>query len=207
MTIEHSAIVSANCHEPKHISDATTGDAGKVITPDSTTSGTSILRLLKLEELDFTTVPHINLNIIANTTPVAVTAAVDGTLHTSSDYSAITQFTEDTGYAKVGFTFNAGTGQITVPETGVYRMSLWLSITSDAVNSVVGLRFGVGGNYFPVASPVLKVEVVAASEIQSLSAMGEYSMTASDVLTIGLACSKTANITVHEAGLVLRRIA
>ena len=36
MPTEHSTIPSAQCHEPKHISGATTADAGKVITPSLT---------------------------------------------------------------------------------------------------------------------------------------------------------------------------
>lgn len=46
MAIEHSTITSANCHEPKHITSATTADTGKVITPSDTVNGTSELRLL-----------------------------------------------------------------------------------------------------------------------------------------------------------------
>lgn len=44
--MEHVNIPSANCHEPKHISDASTGDAGKVITPSASTPGVSVLRFL-----------------------------------------------------------------------------------------------------------------------------------------------------------------
>lgn len=46
MTILHDQIPSALCHEPKHISDATTSEAGKVITPSSSTPGVSVLRHL-----------------------------------------------------------------------------------------------------------------------------------------------------------------
>lgn len=51
MAIQHSQIQSADCHEPKHITVATTSDAGKVITPSATTSGTSVLRQLASAEL------------------------------------------------------------------------------------------------------------------------------------------------------------
>lgn len=52
MTILHNAIQSADCHEPKHITDAVTGDAGKVITPSGVTAGTSVLRQLTVSEID-----------------------------------------------------------------------------------------------------------------------------------------------------------
>lgn len=51
MATQHSAILSADCHEPKHITNATTADAGKVITPSSATNGISVLRKIASTEL------------------------------------------------------------------------------------------------------------------------------------------------------------
>ena len=51
MAIQHSQIQSEDCHEPKHITNAVVGDAGKVITPSGTTAGTSELRRLASTEL------------------------------------------------------------------------------------------------------------------------------------------------------------
>lgn len=50
--IQHSAIQSIDCHEPKGITTALVADAGKVITPSSTLAGTSVLRKLTLSEID-----------------------------------------------------------------------------------------------------------------------------------------------------------
>lgn len=49
--LEHTALNSSQVHEPKHITTATTSDTGKVITPDSGTSGISDLRYLHLDEI------------------------------------------------------------------------------------------------------------------------------------------------------------
>lgn len=49
--VDHVNLVSAACHEPRHISIATTADAGKVITPSDSVSGTSELRLLTAEDI------------------------------------------------------------------------------------------------------------------------------------------------------------
>ena len=49
--MEHANIPSEECHEPKHITNTTTSDAGKVITPSSSTDGTSVLRRLLANEL------------------------------------------------------------------------------------------------------------------------------------------------------------
>lgn len=43
---EHDSLLSAACHEPKHITDSVTGDNEKVITPSSSTSGTSSMEYL-----------------------------------------------------------------------------------------------------------------------------------------------------------------
>lgn len=51
MTILHSAIQSADCHEPKHITSASGSDAGKVLTPSAVSPGTSVLRLLDVSEI------------------------------------------------------------------------------------------------------------------------------------------------------------
>lgn len=52
MAIQHKDILSNNTHEPRHISSASTSDAGKVITPSSNTAGTSVLRSLEMEDID-----------------------------------------------------------------------------------------------------------------------------------------------------------
>lgn len=51
MSILHSAIQHADCHEPRHITTSATTDAGKVITPSSSVAGTSVLRQLAVAEL------------------------------------------------------------------------------------------------------------------------------------------------------------
>lgn len=52
MTIQHIALTSAQVHEPKHVTSATTADAGKVITPSDSAAGTSVLRRLTQSEVD-----------------------------------------------------------------------------------------------------------------------------------------------------------
>lgn len=49
--LEHTALNSSQVHEPKHITGATTSDAGKIITPDNVTNNISELRYLQLNEL------------------------------------------------------------------------------------------------------------------------------------------------------------
>lgn len=49
--LEHSTLTTSQVHEPKHITSASTGDTGKVITPSSTSGGTSELRYLVESEI------------------------------------------------------------------------------------------------------------------------------------------------------------
>lgn len=208
MPIEHNSILNAQCHEPKHISDATTGDAGKVITPDAITGGTSELRQLTHFEIDKSADPHINAYISNNVTTTSITIAADLTLHTSSDYTAITLWNEETAYPSVGIVLNPSLGQFTVPSTGIYKLEYWLSVSSDTVNTLVGLRTGIDGNYFTFANaPVARQLKKVAGEEQFLSYANEYSLSTNAILTIGIAADKNCVLNIHEAGLILRRIA
>jgi hypothetical protein len=49
--IQHTDLLSASVHEPKHITDGGTGDSGKVITNSSTVSGESEYRTLVASEI------------------------------------------------------------------------------------------------------------------------------------------------------------
>lgn len=51
MAVDHRFALSAEVHEPKHITNTNTADSGKVITPSSSTAGTSELRYLSLSDL------------------------------------------------------------------------------------------------------------------------------------------------------------
>jgi len=205
--VEHSTIASANCHEPKHISTASTSDTGKVITPSSTTSGESELRQLNLDDFDHSNCHHISIHIIANSSADAITIAGDTTLHTSADFNAITRFTEDTVNAKQGFSFNPSTGEITCNLDGTYKGDLWLAVSSDTNSTLIGVRYGVGGDYFAGgASPVVKGLSRNAGEISPLSGFGETILSDGDVITVGIAANKSCNLTIHEAAVVLRRV-
>jgi len=50
--LEHTALNSSQVHEPKHITNAGTADAGQVITPSSSTAGESTLRRLVESEVN-----------------------------------------------------------------------------------------------------------------------------------------------------------
>ncbi len=51
-SLQHSEMLSAQVHEPKHITSSDTSDSGKVVTPSSSVAGTSVLRRLGLQDLE-----------------------------------------------------------------------------------------------------------------------------------------------------------
>lgn len=50
--VQHSTLASADVHEPKYMTSATTADTGKVLTPSSTTNSVCELRNLLETEID-----------------------------------------------------------------------------------------------------------------------------------------------------------
>lgn len=78
---EHNTLTGSALHEPKNIDSATTADAGKVITPSSSTAGTSVLRRLDEDELANRTA-HLTLFFpdISTADSEYVVAPFDGTL-------------------------------------------------------------------------------------------------------------------------------
>jgi len=135
--VEHRTMVSADVHEPKHISDSTAADAGKVITPLS--GGSSELRNLTPAEVGIQQI-YGEAAIDANTTSFAMTAASDTTLYTESDYVALNSTRVPMAYGdhSNGVTFNTTTNGLTIPVTGFYRVSFWMNVVSDTNNTKLG---------------------------------------------------------------------
>ena len=57
---DHRGLISAEVHECIHITDATTADSGKVITPSSTTNAVSVIRQLTPTDLNYVTGQQTN---------------------------------------------------------------------------------------------------------------------------------------------------
>lgn len=71
---DHRTLASADVHEPKWITTATTADTGKVITPSSSTSGVSELRKLLMADLD-------SSSVVQNVTPIAASTVTQQTVN------------------------------------------------------------------------------------------------------------------------------
>lgn len=83
MPILHTAIQSADCHEPKHITSAVIADAGKVITPSSGTNGVSVLRKLTPADIEGYEVP-VDESTAQTLTNKRITPRVSNVLYAAS---------------------------------------------------------------------------------------------------------------------------
>lgn len=193
---EHSTIVHADTHEPKHITTSSTSDTGKIITPSGTSSGTSELRNLDRAELsDY--FEHYGQQIItANSTALSLTAATDSTLQSTSDYTQVTGIFDAVPHGhKNGVTQQ--TNQLTVVQDGIYRIELYANTSSDATSTVCGFRFAIDGVIGVSRQP--KHLMKTAGDINNAAAFGFISLSASEVVTLFIAADKTCNLTIEDA--------
>lgn len=192
--VDHRNMVSSEVHEPKHIADSSTADAGKVITPLS--GGTSELRYLTPTEVGVNNY-FLEWGVLENATATAVTAATDLTLYTSTDYIDINSVTLPGAVegSSNGITFDSTSYNIEIPATGTYRVSYWLNVESDTNNTEIGVRPRVNGS---ASGPVAKHDLSALGRTTNISASVLMDLTGGDTVGISLASDKTASIIVDD---------
>lgn len=187
--IQHKDIPDAQLHEPKGIASAT---VGQTYVADGAGGG-----VWKLEQA------YGEMQVLQNSTALAVTAATDSTLYTTSDYIKITGIWS----AGVVDGITYANDQLTVPVTGVYHLAGWANTTSSASNVLVGVKYAINGTVIPSnLAPTIRRKIGTGTDIGSISGIGLVSLTAGDVISLYLACDTTCNITVPDAGLSLHLV-
>lgn len=198
MAIEHDAISDTKRHEPKGISTATVGD---VYIADGAGSGT--WRAPVLSDISDYTENFGELSIQSNTTAIAVTAATDTTLSTPSDYIKVSGVWDATPHGNnTGITQN--TNDVSVADAGVYVVDFWTSLSSDVASSLVSFMTGVNGTVSAQRRPRLRL--VTNGQLYMLNFQTTLSLNATDVVSVHVACDKTANLTLADGLLRLNRI-
>lgn len=130
--------------------------------------------------------------ITENTTALSITAAVDPTLSTNSDYDQVLGiFNATPDGENNGITQQTNT--LTILTAGVYRIEVWASVMSSVNNTQVALKFGIDGVIGLGRRP--KVFLRNVGEVHSLTAFGYHHFDAGDVLSLWFASDKTADIT------------
>jgi len=187
-------LVSSEIHEPKHISNTTSADAGKVITPLS--GGESVLRNLTPEEVGVKFV-YGEAALDANTTSFAIPAATDATLYTTSDYVQLNAVREPGVYLDHanGVTFNSTTNGLTVPIDGDYRIAFWMNVVSDTNNTKLGVKAKENGDW---CNFTVKQDIVATGRVQNISGEIITDMVNGNEVTLWMASDKTADITIQD---------
>jgi len=194
--IQHRDMVSADVHEPKHISDSTSADAGKVITPS--TGGLSELRYLTPSEVGVNFI-YGEAALDANTATTAVSAATDASLYTTSDY---VQLNSNAGRLPGVYldhanavTFNSTTNGLIIPVSGDYRVYFWMNIKSDTNNSKIGIKAKENGSW---CNFTVKHDIAALDRVQLISGSIITDMVAGNEMTLWLASDKAASLTIQD---------
>ena len=198
---DHRTLVSADVHEPKHISDSTSADAGKVITPLS--GGTSELRYLTPQEVG---INYYYGEIEADniTATISMTAATDPTLHDPADFVLLNSSRIATVYGQnFGITYDGVNNTMNVPVGGIYRVGGWFNLESSVNNTKVAIKYTLNGT--PV-SGVLITDIGAAGRTQNISGFGLVALSADDDIGVSLASDKTADITITDMRLNLELV-
>lgn len=221
MTVQHKNISTENLHEPKYIASSTTGDSGKVVTPNSGGSGTGSLRYLNSEEVNYNNgtsglaatntkdaideivaQPNVSIgskNIDNNSTLISVSAASDSSFHSASDFTEVTGIYNSDKISPQQMTSNNNDLQISI--SGIYSLTLWANITSTAASTQVGINYGVNG-LASTSLPVVDMLVNTGTRY-NLSATSLVNLSSNDTVSLFLAADKSADLTLTSASYSL----
>jgi len=141
---DHRILVSSETHEPKHITNSTSADAGKVITPLG--GGASELRSLTPAEVGIR-IAYGEAGADANTTSFSSAAAVDPTLYSTADYLALNSIRVPGAAADEVFnvTYDSINNTLTPAISGVYSLSFWMNVTTNQAGNLAGVKAKVNG--------------------------------------------------------------
>jgi len=134
--------------------------------------------------------------VTGNTTVLAITAAVDPTLSTNSDYDQVLGIFNATPDGE-NSNITQQTNTFTIATDGVYRIEVWASVTSNANNTALAVKFGINGTIGLGRRP--KVFLRNTGETHTLTAFGYHHFDAGDIVSLWFASDKTANITFEDA--------
>lgn len=194
MAEDHRTLVSADVHEPKHISDSTSADAGKVITPLS--GGSSELRNLTPSEVGVQFL-YGEASLDSNTTSFSITAASDSSLYTTDDYVQLNSTRVPGMYLdhSAGVTFNDTTNGLIAPETGVYQVAFWMSVETDTNNTLLAVKGKNNGSW---ANFTVKHDIAELDRTNMFMGYIFTDINEGDSFTIWMASDKTADIVISD---------
>lgn len=185
-TVQHSVLTDPNLHEPKGVSTAA---SGKVYASNGAGSGAWVYPS-----------GHAYADMYITSGSVAQTLAAA---------SAKTKLNPTGTWVANGFqavTIDATNGQITVLQTGVYQLDLWMVFETAAIASGAAYNFHFAINGTPSTRKVYVKKITNNVDTLSVSAVGYVSLTANDIMSIyvgGDGTSSSTAITPKEGGFSL----
>ena len=199
---DHRILVSSETHEPKHITNSTGADAGKVITPLG--GGASELRSLTPEEVGIR-IAYGEAGADANTTSFATIAAADSTLYSTADYLALNSIRVP-GVAPdelFNVTYDGINNTLTPAISGVYTISFWMNLTTNQTSNTTGVKAKVNGGW---ANFTIKNQIGAANSVQNVSGFFTKQLTAGEPVSLYFATEKTGTVVIQDFRLDLALI-
>jgi hypothetical protein len=191
---DHRILVSSETHEPKHITNSTAADAGKVITPSA--GGASILRKLLPEEVGVR-IAFGEAGVDANTGTFALSAAADSTLYDTADYVAlnsarIANVVQDEA---VNTTFDAVNNTITPAISGYYIIRFWMNVSTTAVSNIIGVKAKNDGTW---TNFTVKNESKDANRTVNMSGFIIKQLVAGEPVSLHMASEKVATVNISD---------
>ena len=214
MAIEHNVITDPNIHEPKGASSAASGTvyvsngagSGSWITPEPKGADTATIDEVYVANgsgggsfKKSVISSHAEMAITNNLTPTAITAAVDPTLKTDTDYVKIT-----TGWASLhasGITFNVD--ELVADTNGDYEVKFWASVKVPSINNFIGIKYAIDDST-PYSAQRIVTQSATANDYRNIFASGIVTLTVGQTISVYVAASKTDNLIFEEAGVQMK---
>jgi len=215
---EHNTLTGASLHEPKGVAGAA---ANKVYHSDGSLSGSWEFPILEgIGALGATDLGkrwvsdgaggghwkhghniHGEMFVSGHTTPFAITAAVDSTLATDSDYSLITGASMWQAGHLDGVTFNVDEIKVTV--AGEYKIDFWASIEVSTTSTLLGVKYAINKST-PYSPRKILSKSKNTTDINNIFGSGVVtSLSVNDTLSLYVAADTSCNIIGREAGFIL----
>ena len=200
MAIEHSSITDPQVHEPKGASSASEGTA---YVSDGNGSG-SWKTVWTPEDAQ---PKFAEMRIITGTSQVTLSAAVDPTLNTKSDYA---KYTGDWQQGNSnGSVVIFDTDKLLITEDGFYQYDYFASVEligGGAQNERFALKTSVDDTQLGLNDSKVIIQADFGGDIRNVSASGITSFEAGDSVSLWVAAESGVTVLINEAAMALRKV-
>ena len=181
-----------------------TSESNKCLVPSSLEDGAMVLRQLSKNDIDVDNDVCISAMSVTTDT-YAITAAVDSTFATPSDY-VVWPFSLDI-IENDNVTYDSGTKTFTVGEDAAaaakYLSVFNCTLSSSAATTRVGVAYKLNGTLIPYR---FIVRGKSADEFMPGGRSRHFTLSAGDTIQLCIACDKTCTLTNHDTSMSITRV-